>query len=829
MKPRSSMSRTVVVLFASVFAGTVTLAQTNPVPLINQPLVPDAVAPGGAGFTLIVNGAGFVSTSVVNWNGSARGTIFVSNSQLTADILNSDILNFNTASVTVVNPSPGGGTSNVAFLEATIPTSAIALGRADYGAGSGPVSIATADFNRDGKLDLAVTNIFSNTVSVLLGNGDGSFQPPVDYATGIEPGSVAAGDFNKDGVPDLAVTNQCADSRCLDNTPSTVSVFLGRGDGTFSTRVDYGAGDLPNSVVVADFNADGNLDLAVANNGSNTISVLLGNGDGTFNPKVDYPSGSGPDSVAVGDFNGDGKLDIAVANFNDNTVSILLGNGDGTFRPRVDYVTGSGPTLAVGDLNGDGKLDLAVANFNDNTVSVLLGNGDGTFAPKVDYGTGNFPVFGGVADLNGDDKPDLVIANNGADTVSVLLGDGDGTFQAHTDYPTGRLPTLVAVGDFNRDGRLDLAISDSEGGVSVLLQLATVTVSPANLNFGNALIGTQSPAQKVTLANTGGSPLTIASIVITGADFGQKNNCGSGLPPGASCTINVVFAPTQVGPRAASLSITDNALGSPQLVSLSGNGFASGPNATLSQNGLTFATQLVGTSSPAQPVTLTNWGTQTLSITGGSISSDFGQTDNCHPSLAPGASCNINVTFTPKQRGTRNGTLSIRDNAPDSPQTVSLTGVGTVVEMNPNALDFGTVTVGQTKTLPTTLTNVGSVQLNITSIMITQDPTDFSQQNTCDGALGAGQSCTINVTFKPTQTGPLSADVSISDDGGGSPQQVSLSGTGQAACGGRCGRFGGCPTGCFCTAGFCRKRAVADLPKELFFEPNLAVSIACGK
>src|SRR5206468_3474447 len=195
-------------LSKSVTGMSAMTGTANPVPLINQPLVPDAIAPGGAGFTLTVNGTGFVPGSVVNWNGSARTTTFVSNSQLTVSILVSDIAIASTASVTVVNPSPGGGTSNVEFFPITLASSSILLSTSDYATAAGSQDVGVGDFNGDGKLDLAVTDNSASAVSILLGNGDGTFQGHVDYATGGGPGWVVIGDFNRDGKLDLAVNSQ---------------------------------------------------------------------------------------------------------------------------------------------------------------------------------------------------------------------------------------------------------------------------------------------------------------------------------------------------------------------------------------------------------------------------------------------------------------------------------------------------------------------------------------------------------------------------------------------------------------------------------------------
>lgn len=663
----------------------VALAQ-NPVPLINQPLVPDAVNPGGAGFTLTVNGTGFVPGSVVQWNGSARATTFVSRSQVRATILSSDIANAHTTSVTVLNPMLGGATSNVVFFPVTRPSSSIALGPPrEYTTGyHGAASVLTADVNGDRRLDLVVANSGSNTVSVLLGNGDGTFQPPVGYGVGSGPYSVAIGDFN----------------------------------------------------------GDGRLDLVVANNGSNDVSVLLGNGDGTFQGAVNYPGGSGPWSVAVGDFNGDGRLDVAVANYGSGAVSVFLGNGNGTFQPAVSYggdAAQNATSVAVGDFNGDGKLDLIVTLSGPNVVGVLLGAGDGTFQPAAYY------VAQGYIPFN---------------------------------------PTSVAVGDFNGDGRLETAVSDDQkGAVSILLQVPTVSLSEVSLTFGNEVVGRSSASQTVTLSNTSGLALNISSIAVTGtnaADFRQADTCGSVLMPGGECTSTVTFAPTQTGPRTASVNITDDAVGSPQGVALNGTGVVLGPNATLSATSLTFATQLLSTTSPAQSVTLTNYGTAALSITRigftGADPTDFAQANDCGSSVAPGTSCTINVTFKPTGINGRAASLSITDNASGSQQTISLIGVSTEVELNPASMVF-VVPPGQSASRSTTLTNVGSTTLSINGITL-RGPGVFQLTNTCGSSVAAGKSCSITVTFRPPARGPYSADVYVYDNGGGSPQDVHLYGLG---------------------------------------------------
>jgi hypothetical protein len=277
--------------------------------------------------------------------------------------------------------------------------------KTDFDTGSSAYDVAIGDLNADARLDLAVANSASNSVSVLLGNGNGTFGAKTAFLAGVgDVHSVAIADLNADGRPDLATTNQYY---------SMVSVLLGNGNDTFGTNAEFITGVNPIGAAIGDLNGDGRPDLVVTNYGSQTlpsttVSVLLGNGNGTFGAKTDFGTGINPNSVAIADLNADGRRDLAVTNGGANTVSVLLGNGDGTFGAKADFGTGIYPaSVAIADLNADGRPDLAVASAQSNAVSVLLGKGDGIPGPGPTSAPGAAPVSVAIADLNADGRPDL--------------------------------------------------------------------------------------------------------------------------------------------------------------------------------------------------------------------------------------------------------------------------------------------------------------------------------------------------------------------------------------------------------------------------------------
>jgi FG-GAP-like repeat/Abnormal spindle-like microcephaly-assoc'd, ASPM-SPD-2-Hydin/Divergent InlB B-repeat domain len=405
--------------------------------------------------------------------------------------------------------------------------------------------------------------------------------------------------------------------------------------------------------------------------------------------------------------------------------------------------------------------------------------------------------FGTVAIGSTSMTKTVTLKNTGTASLTItgiaIAGSNAGDFsQTHTctsSLAVGASCTISVSFKPTASGTRTAAVSitDNAAGSPQKIALSgsgtTAKLSPTSLIFGTVAIGVTSAAKTVALTNLAVTSLPITGISITGTnagDFSQTHTCTSSLAAGASCIINVIFKPTASGTRTAALSVTDNAAGSPQKVPLSGIG----TTAKLSPTSLNFGTVAIAVSSAAKTVTLTNVAATSLTIMGiaitGTNAGDFSQTHTCLNSLAAGASCTISIKFKPTASGTRGAALSVTDNAAGSPQTVSLSGIGTTAKLSPNSLNFGSVTVGTTTAAKTvTLTNAGTTTLTITGIAITgTNVSDFSQTHTCTSSLAAGASCTISVKFKPTAKGARSAALSVSDNAAGTPQKVALSGTG---------------------------------------------------
>src|SRR5271165_653232 len=406
-------------------------------------------------------------------------------------------------------------TALVAFIAVMLQSFASAAafkGPSTFGTHLAPISIAVADFNGDGNLDIAVANRSSNDISVLLGKGNGTFAKAVNYSAGTggpDPDSIVAADVNGDGKPDLIVA---------DLGTHSVSVFINTGTGTFSPAVVYSVGNSPTAVAVADLNGDGFPDIAVTNSADNTVTILTNSGSGTFTATGLYATHATPSDVVIADFNGDGANDLAITNQGSNDVSILLNQGTGTFAAATSYCVANSTgicspaapvSLVAIDLNGDSVPDLAIAGAGA-TVSTLLNNGSGVFSftsivatsqqPKsivagvfgagtnpslvvadgstnsfeiytnnngalsgapLSYLSGSSPNAIAVGDFNNDKKLDVVVANSADNDVAVILGSGNGTFTDIENFISGYNATALATGDFNGDGNADFLVSNN--------------------------------------------------------------------------------------------------------------------------------------------------------------------------------------------------------------------------------------------------------------------------------------------------------------------------------------------------------------------------------
>jgi hypothetical protein len=416
------------------------------------------------------------------------------------------------------------------------------------GVGTLPRSIATADFNADGKLDMAVANGNSNNVTVLLGNGIGGFTQAAGspVSAGSELSSIAVGDFNLDGKLDMAVSGQGLNK---------VTILLGNGSGGFAQAAGspINVGNNPSFVATGDFSGDGKLDLAVANLNDSSVSIMLGNGSGGFTQAAGSPLsvGSSPRSIGISDFNADGRLDLAVANATSGTLSVLLGTGGGGFTQAGGSPINVGTfpqSIAISDFNRDGKPDLAVASTVSNNIRILLGSGGGLFSAASPVSIGTSPICVTAGDFNLDGKPDLASANGGSsNTAGIRLGDGTGAFTqpASPTVGAGAVPNFIATADFNNDGKPDLAIS-SQNNNNITVYLNTCTAYPCvAMSFAQATgspvsLGTSPIGNVVKDFNLDGKlDLAISqsggvAILLGNGSGGFTQAAGSPLSTGAS-------------------------------------------------------------------------------------------------------------------------------------------------------------------------------------------------------------------------------------------------------------------------------------------------------
>jgi len=424
-----------------------------------------------------------------------------------------------------------------AALGASTARAAVNFTRAgDIGVGSTPLAIAAGDIDGDGKIDLVTANNDSGDVSVLWGNGDGTFPASASLAVSDGPSAIALADFDGDGKLDIVIA---------DDIDSTVSVMINQGNRTFGTPATIDTGSSPEGIAVGDFNHDGKLDVVTADNFDDTVTVLLGVGDGTFFPGTAYDVGSSPFGIVVVDLDNDGNPDIATACTDggddaSGSVTVLMGSHDGNFtpQPEITSTTFDGPSAIVtADFDGNGKPDLAVGNQGSvdtgTTVVVLLGNGGGGFTIVQPVATvGNLPSGIVAADFDGDGKVDLATSNNFDDNVSVLTGLGNGSFNSQVLFsvapplPADAAPAGLVAADLNGDTKPDIVTANEDDDVVTVLLNAPAT--------SQVCAGDCDASGDVTVNEL---------ITLVNIDLGNADNsaCPSGIPAGDTVDITLII------------------------------------------------------------------------------------------------------------------------------------------------------------------------------------------------------------------------------------------------------------------------------------------------
>ena len=648
-------------------------------------------------YVLLGNGDGTFQTPVWYLQGSNSGAMAVAIGQLIKNDHNDVVMGTGNGAYVYINN--GDGTFKAPVL---------------YGP-SWINSIVITDINGDKKNDLVVSSYSSSAVWTMLGNGKGGFTTGGSFATDGYPNNLVVADFNGDHRLDFATSN---------TQGQWVTVGLGNGDGTFRSSQSYGytwSGTVA-QIATADMNNDGNLDIVEAGGGTGVgITVLLGSSHGAFGVPISTAVGCGQanrggvNAIALGDVTGDGKADVvatvttAGGGCPDNHVAVLAGSGNGKFKKPVYYSTGTTQQSylgGLGDFNGDGKLDIVLSN-GDGSLSILLNKGKGVYGAANVIAGASGTEAGNIVigDFNHDGKLDVAVTNYSGTAINVLLGNGDGTFQAPISTPSPINPSALVGGDFNKDGNLDLALTswNNTGSLTIFTGNGNGTFNVGTTyafnTWDQCQFGGTNPfwMSAADLNQDGKLDLAIA-VQYSACDtqYNGQNTWGAAVvyTGNGDGTFNLDLAPGSPGPWVGGVDNSGIALGDFNGdgmidMAVAGNaGWTSQDWVTIMQNNtqpvsvsplaMTFAAEVVGSTSKAQTVVFTNDESASLTIgkvaLGGTDSGDFILKNGCGSSLLSGANCTLTVTFKPTASGTRTATVAITDGA--GTQTVSLTGTG---------------------------------------------------------------------------------------------------------------------------------------------------------
>ncbi len=766
----NQLSNNVTVIDGATNNTTTVVAGTQPFNVAVNPLTNKIYVPNPSSDSVtVIDGATNTTTTVVVGD-SPRG---VAVNPVTNKIY---VPNFTSNTVTVIDG-------------ATNSTATVAVG-------TGPFSVAVNPLTNK----IYVTNFTSNDVTVI----DGASNSTTTVAAGNGPIAVAVNPVTNKIYVANADSNNVTVIDGGSNTTATVAA------GTGPRRV--AVNPVTNKIYVANLNSDNVTVIDGATNSTTTVATGIFPSGVAVNPVTNkiYVANAGSNNVTVIDEATNTTTTVAAGSapravaVNPVTNKIYVANGgnvtviDGATNTTTTVAVGTGPSgpvavnpvtnkFYVGNQNGDNVTVITEQQVQaiplQANITPLADNQTGSLTPSFSFtATSTFSPFA--------PPPQGLFFQ--VDTWQgawlAATDQGSGTFSGQTQALQPGFHILYAYSTDGQEATSTITgfqsspLTSNITAYGFLVSLPSVALSAASLDFGGQTVNTTSVEQTVTLSNPGG-PLTITSITITGPDSGDfalaaTTTCPSTgtVGAGADCTIDVTFTPTATGAATGSLNVTDDAPGSPQVVSLTGEGL--GPIVTLGSTSLNFTDQLLGTTSTGQTVTLNNTGSAALTITGITVSGDFAQTNDCGVSLALGTGCSIDVTFTPTVTGLLSGDLTIASDDPSGPQMVDLfgTGVAPAVGLTSTSLTFVAQLVGTTgDSQIVTLTNTGSASLNFSSIVASGD---FAQTNDCGTSVAAAASCTITVSFTPTGDGIRNGEVILSSNDPNSPQSILLTGEG---------------------------------------------------
>ena len=649
--------------------------------------------------------------------------------------------------------------------------------------GNIPRSVAGADFDRDGDIDLAVANSGSNTISILKNNGDATFQEKQDFATGHYSYFVVTGDWDADGDMDLAIAHS---DGSIEEAPrvdtDSVTILKNDGNGGFQTKKRYPITRNSASIYAADVDGDGDVDLIVPNSHIGaTATILRNDGSGLFNDKVILPTDYGPIAAFSSDVDNDGDMDVLIANDGwahgggtDGSVAIFKNGGNG-FQTKVDYYRAGGwpHGVLVSDLDLDGDGDLVVPNY------VLKNKGDGSFQSPSLIPTAVSTEFISAADVDGDGDMDLAMASG---VASIFKNKGDGTFLPQA-YTTGNSLSGLLVADLDHDGDMDLAVSNHKvKSVTVLLNRGLALTNPLVLNFGSVYIGYPKESS-LTFYNYTKNSVRVANVVSNNPKFTLVGRTDFNVGAGDSMKIAVRYTPTSATSDVGSITISPSGFPA-ENVAVSGTGLTPVAILSATPTALAFGSVTIAKTSDLV-LNLSNTGAAGLKITNILNSNpSFSLAGAPSFTIRPQETNSLVIRFTAPFIGSQSDTLRLFSNdATKNPLKIFMSAIGAAslvneISVQTTQLQFDSVIVKQTKIMALKIYNRGAASLTVSNM--TSNNTKFTITPPVNFTLPAGDSNIVNVKFSPTGAGLQTGMLMIANnDANENPLMIRMGGIGK--------------------------------------------------